>query len=100
MKVLEKLGVEYTFQFPCGIPSDKGRPMWYDFYVPSINTIVEYDGVQHSRPSTLFPGYEGQVLRDQLKNNWAAEAGYNIVRIPHTVRAAHLDAMVTALVNH
>lgn len=55
----------------------------YDFYIPSLNLLIEYDGSQHFKASGYIT--EIQVMntnkRDQIKTNFANENGYNLLRI-------------------
>jgi protein-arginine kinase activator protein McsA len=42
----------------------------FDFYLPNLNTCIEYDGEQHYKPISTFGGEEGlrkQQLRDKIK---------------------------------
>lgn len=64
------------------------RPLPFDFYIPSHNLLIEYDGKQHYAPVDFFGGLEGfeyQLLRDSIKNNFAKENGIVLLRIPYTV---------------
>ena len=99
MKTLDSLGTPYTYQFACGATSDIGRTLRYDFYIPSINTLVEYDGRQHTEEVSLFPGYPRRVILDKIKDDWAADSDYRLVRIPHTVMGKRLDAAIINLIN-
>lgn len=70
----------------------KRKHLQYDFWLPRHNMLIEYDGIQHSRPS--FSSNEetsNQCLRDlqkcdKIKNKYAASAGITLIRIPHTVK--------------
>ncbi len=61
----------------------------FDFFIPSINTLIEYDGIQHSQP-TRFNGisraratkiFEGTMYRDNIKTNYAHDNNLVLVRI-------------------
>jgi very-short-patch-repair endonuclease len=54
----------------------------YDFYLPDYNLLVEFDGQQHFEDSTLYSS-EDIFLRDKLKNKYARENGYDLLRIPY-----------------
>lgn len=82
---LDGNGYEYKTQY---IPEDGelGR-MRFDFYIPKINTIVEYDGAQHFKPVGHWGGEEAlarQKKSDQIKNDYCAKKGINLIRIPYT----------------
>ena len=76
---LDKLGVKYEKQFKA---ESIGR--YYDFYIPSCNTLLEINGgFWHSDPRL----YEGKELTptqkknkkvDKIKNKWAKEHNFPI----------------------
>ena len=75
-------GVGYVSQarFP-GI----GR-MRFDFFVPSKQLLIEYDGRQHFFPVESWGGECGLIAcrdRDERKNRWAWENNYMLMRIPY-----------------
>lgn len=81
-------GVDFDFQktFP---DCKRDRPLAFDFYVPSYNLLIEYDGKQHFEPIEFFGGEEGfkdQIERDRIKNNYAKNKGINLIRVPYWVR--------------
>jgi len=56
----------------------------FDFYIPSIRTIIEFDGKQHFEPITHFGGlesYEKLKINDKIKNDYCEENYINIIRI-------------------
>lgn len=60
----------------------------FDFAILKNNNpirLIEYDGEQHFRPSTLFgeDEYNRLVVSDQVKNEWAKTNGTPLVRIPY-----------------
>lgn len=60
----------------------------YDFYLPSYNLLIEYNGVQHYKEIEFFhrkPGdFQHQLERDQHKKDYAEKNGYNLLVIPYT----------------
>jgi very-short-patch-repair endonuclease len=58
----------------------------YDFYLPNCNTLIEVDGdFWHCNPNTKFklPEYKSQeinIINDEIKNNWALDNGYKLLR--------------------
>ena len=63
------------------------RKLIFDFYIPSKNLLIEYDGEQHSRPIDIFGGDAGfrkTQDRDRIKNNYATNKGIRLIRIPYT----------------
>lgn len=58
----------------------------YDFYLPSLNRLIEFDGVQHYQEVDLFGGQEEFLKRqslDLLKNKYALNNNIALVRIPY-----------------
>ena len=59
----------------------------FDFYLPSLNTLIEYDGRQHFEMVEYFGGqqeFESRQAHDKEKNNWALNNNYFLIRIPYT----------------
>lgn len=56
----------------------------YDFFIPSKNLIIEYDGIQHFKEILFFESsLEYIQSHDDLKNKYAENNGYNIIRISY-----------------
>ncbi len=56
----------------------------FDFYIPHLSTLIEFDGMQHFRPIDLFGGEEGFIQRqvnDSIKNEWAKNNNFKLIRI-------------------
>lgn len=56
----------------------------YDFYLPKLNILIEYDGRQHFDPIKNFGGLEGLKItqkRDHIKNKLAKKYGYTLIRL-------------------
>lgn len=56
----------------------------FDFYIPSMRTCIEFDGLQHYQPVTHFGGidaYERLKTNDKIKNDYCEENFINLVRI-------------------
>jgi len=69
MRILESLGIDYIFQF-----RPKGYSKLYDFYIPKLNLLIEYDSKYwHSLP--------GMKERDTEKTQYAINNGYKLLRI-------------------
>lgn len=59
-----------------------------DFYLPSFDLAIEYDGAQHYRPVDWFGGkasFDKQKKRDKLKDQYCKDHGIKLIRIPYTV---------------
>ena len=64
----------------------------FDFYVPEFKCVIEFDGQQHFRPVN-FGGmpdekaqqaFERTVQHDNIKNEFCARNGYDLLRIKYT----------------
>ena len=76
------------------------RKLRFDFYLPDLNTIIEYDGEQHFRSSKKFGGekYETTIENDIIKNTYCEKNGINLIRIkydvsPNKIKERLLDAL-------
>lgn len=67
-----------------GEPMQKFR---FDFYLPTHNIIIEYDGEQHTKAIPFWGGEKGlkkTQKRDKIKTNYCLDNGITIIRIPYT----------------
>ena len=86
-KILDTLNIKYEYQknFP---NLRDAQPLSYDFYIPSQNILIEYQGLQHYQPIDYFGGknaFDKQQKHDKLKSEYAKNHGYNLIAIPYTV---------------
>lgn len=57
-----------------------------DFYLPSYNLVIEFDGIQHFEPVEHFGGEKNFQItqkRDRDKNEYCKKNNINILRIPY-----------------
>lgn len=87
---LEENGIEYIEQYRINLPfSALGKNnIKVDFYLPNLNTIIEFNGKQHyveipyfHRSKTAFASqqYRDKRLKEYCKNN-----GIKLIEIPYT----------------
>lgn len=58
----------------------------FDFYIPQLNTIIEFDGIQHFKPINYFGGIENFIdlkIKDGLKNEYCYNNNIRLIRIPY-----------------
>ena len=58
----------------------------FDFYIPSLNIIIEYDGKQHYEIVEWFGGLDGFIdtkIRDTIKNIYCKENNIKLIRIAY-----------------
>lgn len=61
------------------------NPLPFDFYLPQINTIIEFDGRQHFDETNHFTyPLETVQKHDAIKNNYCHDHNINLIRIPYT----------------
>lgn len=61
-----------------------GGKLSYDFYLPSFNLLIEYQGEQHERPVDIFGGEEQfsvQQKHDKRKRKYAKKHGIELFEI-------------------
>ena len=60
--------------------------LYYDFFLPKYNTLIECDGKQHFKPVKKFGGeeqFKKQILHDKMKNEYAINNKINLIRIKY-----------------
>ena len=66
----------------------KGSDMLpFDFYVPSYNLIIEYDGEHHFQPVKGWGGEEKFMItqqNDYIKDNYCKSNNITLLRLPYT----------------
>jgi len=94
---LDNNRIEYIYQksfFGCNNPmalNPKGK-LKYDFYVPSKNLLIEYDGKQHFEVGSNIRGkhivteqeLENIKYKDKIKDVYANKNGIKLLRIKYT----------------
>ncbi|MBU9705855.1 hypothetical protein KSP24_02810 [Paenibacillus sp. AK121] len=85
-ELLISLGVDYVEQYRYQGCRDK-NPLPFDFWLPSIGALIEFDGVQHSTSIEFFGGALGlkeRRRRDRIKTDYCRANGIPLIRIKHT----------------
>ena len=69
-----------------------GKNLSYDFYIPKLNHLVEYDGEYHYMPIRKYKNepmkdaeerFKKQQIHDQLKNEYCKKHNIKLLRIPY-----------------
>ena len=58
----------------------------FDFYIPDLNTCIEFDGIQHYESFNFFGGESGlkdTQRRDSIKNDFCYKNNIYLIRIPY-----------------
>lgn len=56
----------------------------WDFFLPDLRALIEFDGQQHFQPNALWGGvraFKRLQANDAQKNEWALKNNYHLVRI-------------------
>jgi very-short-patch-repair endonuclease len=81
--LLETNNIKYIFQY--AIQWKRGWKKWYDFYIPTVNTLIEIDGVYWHGKGLLDEQLNNQQqqtrLNDTIKNELAKTNNYSLIRI-------------------
>lgn len=65
------------------------KKLQFDFYLPTYNLCIEYDGIQHQIEVNFWGGALGlkeRKYRDSLKNRFCEKYQIDLLRIPYTVK--------------
>lgn len=83
IKWLKFTGIDYIRQKRFDDCRGKKRSLPFDFFIPNRNTLIEFDGKQHSDPNHKW--YSENIIKtDAIKTKYASDNGYNLIRIPFT----------------
>lgn len=89
---LDSHGIDYIREYRFKDCKNE-RQLPFDFYIPSKNTCIEYDGQQHFMPvrfsksvteSDSISTYKSQQKKDSLKTEYCNRNGIKLIRIPYT----------------
>lgn len=83
---LKKAEIEYEREktFDTCINPSTGRKLKFDFYLPSIQTCIEFDGRQHFEPVSIWGGaieLDNTKIRDQIKNSFCVSHNMTLIRL-------------------
>ena len=84
--ILDEKKISYQQEFPLVKNPDTGHHLRADFFIESLNMVIEFDGPQHFRPVEYFGGEEHYlqcVYRDKIKNNYCKDNRIRLIRIPY-----------------
>jgi hypothetical protein len=76
------------------------RPLSFDFYIPSLNTCIEYDGGQHFFPCKYFGGdhsFKKIQMRDEVKNNYCRIKNIKLIRLFHKDSSVVIEDIIGSL---
>ena len=82
-QILKENNIDFIQEYHPDTLFKNGR---FDFYIPSLKLLIEYDGKQHFQVngSGWDEPFEIIQKRDSEKNKWALENEFQLIRIPYT----------------
>lgn len=89
ISIFKELDIEYIFQKKydnCRNPKNNAI-LFFDFYLPQYNTLIEYDGEQHYKPNKSR--FSEEIVkeiqyRDHIKDEFCKNNNIRLIRIPYT----------------
>lgn len=70
----------------------------FDFYLPKFNMCIEFDGKQHYDPCYGMERLKNVQYHDSIKNNYCANNGIKLLRIPYW-RRQHIKYILEEILN-
>lgn len=90
---LKEKGIRYICQHTFKELKGEKNPLRFDFYLPDLDILVEYQGLQHYKPIKFFGGeknYIKQTTRDEYKREYANKNNIPLIEIPFYVSSPEL----------
>ena len=66
----------------------------FDFYLPTLNTIIEYDGQQHYVPVWGEESFKNLQKLDKIRNQYCKKNGIKLIRIPYTMKKEEIEPYI------
>lgn len=84
-EVLDLLNISYEREKAFNdCRSSSGRLLYFDFYIPDYNLLIEFDGPQHRKSIDYFGGidtFNKTKSHDDIKNKYAENNNINLIRL-------------------
>ena len=80
---LTKKEIKFQYDKPLLDCRDKHK-LRFDFYLPEKNMCIEFDGIQHFKPISIFGGeseFEKVKIRDRIKNDFCKLNNIKLIRV-------------------
>lgn len=92
--LLKQKNIDFIREYRVNIQKHNLR---FDFFIPSLNLFIEFQGQQHFKANNYFGGEEGlkrQQLYDDYKRQWCKKNNYQLLEIKYN------DNIETKLFNY
>lgn len=84
-EILDEFQIKHE-KITINVFKNKIRP---DYYVPALNLIIEYNGIQHYQPtqfgnepySNTLKNFSRQTIRDEILREYCRSSGFNLLEI-------------------
>lgn len=96
-RILDKLKFQYITQYKINY---NNKNYYADFYLPDLNTIIEFNGQQHYNLVEAFGGIkklELQVQRDAMLRDYCFINNITILEIPYTLSEEEILKRISKL---
>lgn len=76
-------GVEFIREYynPKLYNPETGNMLYFDFYVPKYNLLIEFDGIHHFKPVYGEEKLRTQKVKDKEKDRWCRQRDWPLLRI-------------------
>lgn len=96
--------INYISQYKINIDTtiNSSGYAYIDFYLPTYNAFIEYNGEQHYIPMEYFGGkikYEHQLLRDEYVRNFCKNNNIKLLEIPYTKKDEDIKKSIINFIN-
>jgi hypothetical protein len=91
-KILTSVNIDYIPEYSFDDCKGDKKELFFDFYLPSLNILIEYDGEQHYRPVRFNPKMtmaQAQTVFDKakrydfIKNQYCLVKNIRLIRVPY-----------------
>lgn len=97
-----QIDFETEYRFDNCRNSNGSHKLPFDFFIPSKNSIIEYDGIHHYEPVNGWGGLDKYNItkeNDAIKNKYCKENDISLLRIPYTVNDEEIKKMISSFLN-
>lgn len=97
--ILDENGVCYKREYRFKDCKNK-KCLPFDFYIPEINTVIEYQGAQHYKPVDIFGGEHEMSIRknnDNIKKEYCKNNNINLLELPYTLSKDDIKEKIQTL---
>jgi hypothetical protein len=102
-KILTSYDIEYQEEksFPL---LKKKSTLFFDFFIPTFNLVIEFHGSQHYSFSKYWHknevGFQYSLEKDKIKEDFLSESGIDLLIIPYTDLRISEDLILSKIKHH